>query len=57
VAIKHTPNDMDRSLNETDDDKIRKYRTDHNYNPPNAISFMSGVPSTSGRVHSEFVHL
>ena len=36
---------------------IRKYRTDCNNNPPNAISFMSAITSTSGRVHSEFVRL
>ena len=26
----HYPHDFDRSLNETDTDKIRQYRTDHN---------------------------
>ena len=30
----HYPNDVDRSLNETAADKIRKYRTDYNNNPP-----------------------
>jgi hypothetical protein len=35
----HYPNDIDRSLNEDGADKIRKYRTDYNYNPPNVISF------------------
>ncbi len=35
-----TPNDIDRSLNEAAADKIRKYRTDYNNNPPNTISFM-----------------
>ncbi len=34
------PNDIDRSLNEDSDDKIRKYHTDYNNNPPNAISFI-----------------
>ena len=53
----HYPNDIDRSLNETVTDKIRKYRTDYNNNPPNTISFMSAVASTSGRLHSEFVCL
>ena len=38
-------------------DKIRKYRTDYNNNPPNAISFMPVIASTSGRLHSEFVRL
>ena len=39
-----------------------KYRTDYNNkqqinNPPNVISFMSTITSTSGRLHSEFVLL
>ena len=53
----HYPNDIDRSLNEAATDKIRKYRADYNNNPPNAISFMSAIPSTSGRLRSEFVRL
>jgi hypothetical protein len=53
----HCPNDVDRSLNEAAADKIRKYRADYNNNPPNAISFMPAITSTSGRVHSEFVRL
>ena len=53
----HYPNGMDRSLNETTTDKIRKYRTDYNNNPPSCVSFMPPVPSTSGRLLSEFVHL
>ena len=53
----HYPNDVDRSLNEADTDKIRTYRTDYNNNPPNATSFMSSIASTSGRLHSEFVLL
>jgi hypothetical protein len=36
----HYPNDVDRSLNETVPDKIRKYRADYNNNPPNDISFI-----------------
>ena len=48
------PNDVDRSLNETSTDKIRKYRDDYNNNPPNAISFIPAIASTSGRFHSEF---
>ena len=51
------PNDIDRSLNETAADKIRKYLTDYNNNPPNAISFMPAIASTSGRLHSEFIRL
>ncbi len=53
----HYPNDVDRSLNETDADKIRKYRADYNNNPPKSISFISVIVSTSGRLHSEFVRL
>ena len=53
----HYPNDVDRSLNEAVADKIRNYRADYNNNPPNAISFMSTIVSTSGRLHSEFVRL
>jgi hypothetical protein len=51
------PNDIDRSLNETSADKIRKYHTDYNNNPPNTISFMPAIASTSGRLHSEFIRL
>ncbi len=53
----HDPNNMDKSLNETVTDKIRKYRVDYNNKPPTTVSFMSFVPSTSGRLHSEFVGL
>jgi hypothetical protein len=45
------------SLNEAAVDKIRKYHTDDNNTPPDAISFMSAIASTYGRVHSEFVCL
>ena len=51
------PNDVDKSLNEAAPDKIRKYRADYNNNPPNAISFVPAIASTSGRLHSEFVCL
>jgi hypothetical protein len=51
------PNDIDRSLNEAAADKIRKYRADYNNNPPNTVSFMPAIASTSGRLHSEFVRL
>ena len=53
----HYPNDIDRSLNEAAADKIRKYRTDYNNNPPSVTSFIPDIPSTSGRLHSEFVYL
>ena len=49
---------IDRSLiNEAAADKIRKYRADYNNNPPNTVSFMPAIASTSGRLHSEFVRL
>jgi hypothetical protein len=51
------PNDIDRSLTEAAADKIRKYRADYNNNPPNAVSFMPAIASTSGRLHSEFIRL
>ena len=51
------PNNLDRSLNEAATDKIRKYRADYNNNPPSAVSFMPPIPSTSGRLHSEFIRL
>jgi len=53
----HDPNDIDRSLNETADDKIRKYRADYINNPPNAISFKPAIASTSGSLHSEFIRI
>jgi hypothetical protein len=52
-----SPNNIDRSLNETPTDKIRKYRSNYNNNPPNSFSFMTTITSTSGRLHSEFVTL
>jgi hypothetical protein len=51
------PNDIDRSLNEVTDDKIRKYHTDYNNNPPNSISFIPAITSTSDRLHCEFIRL
>jgi hypothetical protein len=49
------PNKLDQSLNDTSTDKIRKYRGDYNNRPPNTVSFMTAIPSTSGRLHGEFV--
>jgi hypothetical protein len=43
----HYPNDIDRSLNESVTDKIRKYRADYNVNPPNTIFFIPDIVSTS----------
>jgi hypothetical protein len=53
----HYPNDIDKSINETVTDKIRKYSADYNYNPPVGVAFMPIIASTSGRLHSEFVRL
>jgi len=53
----HYPNDIDRSLNETVTDKIRKYISDRNNNVPKGISFIPEISSASGRLHSEFVRL
>jgi hypothetical protein len=55
--VNPNPNDIDRSLNEAAADKIRKYHGDYNNNPPNDISFMPGMDSTSCRLHSEFIRL
>ena len=51
------PNNLDQSLNDAAADKIRKYRAEYNNRPPSAVSFMSDIVSTSGRLHSEFVRL
>jgi hypothetical protein len=50
------PNDKDRSLNETDTDKIRKYRGDYNnliitVPLPLSLSFLQVTYSTSGKFH------
>ena len=50
-------NNLDQSLNDTTADKVRKYRADYNNNPPNTVSFIPSIVSTSGRLHSEFVRL
>jgi hypothetical protein len=51
------PNNLDQSLNDSAAEKIRKYRADYNNRTPSAVSFMSGIASTSGRLHCEFVRL
>jgi hypothetical protein len=51
------PNDNDRSLNETTTDKIPKYHTVYNNNPPQSVAFMPVITSTSGRLHSELIRL
>ena len=54
--LKH-PNNLDQSLNDAANDKIRKYRADYNDRPPSVVSFMPAIDSTSDRLHSEFVRL
>ena len=50
ITLMCYPNkDIDKSLNESAVDKIRKSRADYNNNPPTAISFMPAIASTSGR--------
>ncbi len=50
-------NDVDKSLNEDTNDKIRKYRTDYNNNPTNTVASMPAIPGTNGRLHSDFIRL
>ncbi len=50
-------NDIDKSLNEDTNDKIRKYRADYNNNPTNSVVFMSAMTGTNGRLHSDFIRL
>jgi hypothetical protein len=45
------PNNLDQSLNDAVPDKIRKYRVDYNNRSPSAVSFMTDIVSTSGRLH------
>jgi hypothetical protein len=51
------PNDIDRSLNESVTDKIRKYHTGYNNNDPNVVSLIPPIVSTSVRLHGELVFL
>jgi hypothetical protein len=51
------PNNLDQSLNDAATDKIRKYRTDYNNRTHSVVSFIPVIPSTSGRLHNEFVRL
>ena len=53
----HYPTNIDKSLNETGNDKIRKYRADYNNNPPNSVAFMPAIAGTTGRLYSEFTRL
>ncbi len=31
--------------------------TDYNFNPPRDVGFMTAIPSTSGRLHDEFIRI
>ena len=53
----HYPADIDRTLIEAAADKVLQYRADYNNRPSHAISFMSAIDSTCGRLHCEFVRL
>ncbi len=50
-------NDIDKSLNEAPNDKIRKYHVDYNNNPPNSVVFIPAMAGTNGRLHSDFIRL
>jgi hypothetical protein len=51
------PNNFDQSLNDAAADKVHKYRADYNNRQPREVSFMTDIPDTSDRLHSEFVLL
>jgi hypothetical protein len=51
------PNKLDQSLNDTAADKIRRYCADYSNNPTRGVGLMSVIPSTSGRLHSEFIRI
>jgi hypothetical protein len=51
------PDNLDQSLNDAAADKIRKYRADYSNNPSRGVGFMPSIPSTSGRLHSEFIRI
>ena len=53
----HYPSDIDRTLNETTDDKVLQYRVDYNNRPSHTISFIPAITGSSGRLHCEFVRL
>ncbi len=50
-------NDIDKSLNASPNDKIRKHRTDYNNNPLNDVTFIPAMSGTNGRLHSDFIRL
>ncbi len=50
-------NDVDKSLNEAANDKIRKYHEDYINNPPNSVVFIPDIVGTNGRLHSDSIRL
>jgi hypothetical protein len=53
----HYPNNLDQSLNDTTADKLRKYHSDYNFNPPRGVGFIPANASTSDLLHSEFFRM
>jgi hypothetical protein len=51
------PNNLDQSLNDSGNDKIRRYRDDYSNNPTRGVGVMTVIASTSGRLHSEFIRI
>ena len=51
----HYPSDIDRTLNETSTEQVLQYRADYINRPSHSIDFIPTIPSTSGRLHNEFV--
>jgi hypothetical protein len=51
------PNNLDQSLHDSATDKIHRYHTDYNNNPSRGVGFIPTIPSTSGRLHSEFIRI
>ncbi len=51
------PNNLDQYLNDTTADKIRRYHADYSNNPTRGVCFIPVIPSTSGRLHSEFIRI
>ncbi len=51
------PNNLDQSLNDTSTDKLRKYRSDKNFNSPRGVGFIPSMTGTSVRLHSEFIRI
>jgi hypothetical protein len=51
------PNNLDQSLHDSPTPKLRKYRTDYNFNPSRGVGFMSVITSTSDHFHNEFIRI